>query len=403
MAIDTDSRVIIRTIAALKRGISYKLHQGGTSSGKTFGILYALLFFALKYMRAGSVVSVVGLNFPHLKRGALRDFKNIIRETGLAGQVVEDKTNHIFHLPRGIKFEFFAVDDEQKARSGKRDYLFMNECNSIDWSIAEHLMMRTAFTSILDWNPSGKFWLHFKLLPFLQAFEYVFTRSTYRDNKEASKKIIDKIERLKLSDPVKYQIYGLGLEGKGKEIIFPVYEIVDSFPETDRVATGQDFGFTNHPSVGLLLGYYNGGIYLDELFYETGLSNKDINDRYRAMKRKYGRITADSAEPKSISELKGYGLDIVPAVKGPDSIKYGIDQLKLYPLYVTKQSQNVIDELDGYKWLMVNGEPTNKPDPKCVDHAMDAGRYGYQGLFANVIPMQPQVRRATEMGFTGLG
>lgn len=399
MAIDTDSRVIIRTIAALKRGISYKLHQGGTSSGKTFGILYALLFFALKYMRAGSVVSVVGLNFPHLKRGALRDFKAIIRETGLAGQILEDKTNHVFKLPRNISFEFFAVDDEDKAKSGKRDYLFINEANDIEYSISNHLMMRTANTKIIDWNPSGKFWFHTKLLKALSPSEYVFTRSTYRDNKLVSEGIIKEIERLRITDPVGYQVYGMGIEGKGKEIIYPTYKTVQSIPAYGRKCIGLDFGYTNHPSAAGICCYADGELWFDEIFYERGLSNKDI---YEKLKNYDLPVIADSAEPKSIQELSDLGLNIRGALKGPDSIKFGIDRIKSYPINVTVASENIIDEIDSYKWEMKDGEPTQKPVDK-KNHHMDQMRYASQGVLTKEIPMQPQVRRATEMGFTGLG
>lgn len=399
MAIDTDNRVINRTVAALKRGIPYKLHQGGTSSGKTFGILYALLFFALKYMPARSIVSIVSLNFPHLKRGAMRDFKKIIYETGMASEITEDKTNHVFHLPRSITFEFFATDDEGKAKSGKRDYLFMNEADSIEWSIANQLMIRTNVTTILDWNPSSKYWLHSKLLKALKKEEYVFTRSTWRDNKSASKRIIAEIERLKEIDPVMYDIYSLGIEGKGKEIIYPVYKLVDTIPEYGRKSIGLDFGFTNHPSAAVICCYNDGHLWFQEIFYEKGLSNKDI---YERLKRYRLPIVADSNEPKSISELYDLGLTISGAVKGQDSVKFGIDKVKEYPINVTSASDNLTAEMDGYKWIMVDGEPTNQPVKK-NDHLMDALRYGIQAILTKEIPMQPQVRRASEMGFTALG
>jgi phage terminase large subunit len=274
----------------------------------------------------------------------------------MESHVFENKTDHVFILPNGVKFEFYAPDDEEKAKSGKRDLLFLNEANSIPYSIANQLMMRTNGPVIMDWNPSGQFWFHRILRKALKSSEYVFTRTTYKDNTAVSEKIIKELERLKYTDEALYTIYALGLEGKGLEIIYPNYEIVDSFPENARrVGRGLDFGFTNHPSAASRTAYYDGGLYFDELFYEKGLSNKAIAERFKAhpdalTMDQRGDIIADSAEPKSIAELQGYGLPIRGAVKGQDSIDFGIQQIKKYPLFVTKNSIHLIDEID-----LING------------------------------------------------
>lgn len=402
MSIDTDNRVIKRTCAALIQGVKYILHQGGTSSGKTFGILYSILFFALKYLPANSIISVVSQTLPHLKKGAINDFKRILDMTGYVQHVVENKSDHTFTLHNGTRIEFFSPDDEEKAKSGKRNMLFINEATGMSYAIAKQLMMRTSGTVILDWNPSGKFWLHRMLLPFLKPFEYLFTRSTYRDNKSVDKSIIDEIERLRLIDPSQYDVYGLGIEGKGTEIIYPNYEIVDEFPDTDRVGAGLDFGFTNNPSAGTRLAINDGSLWIDELFYKKGLSNKQIFTEFDELRIRYGRITGDSAEPKSIAELEEMGLDIVGAVKGPDSVKFGIETVKSYPLKITRRSLNVLDEIDGYKWKMKDGVPTNEPVKK-NDHLMNAIMYGIQSIATRQVSMKPQVQKAREMGFTNLG
>ena len=399
MSINTDTRVIARTLEALKRGIKYILHQGGTSSGKTFGILYSLLFFAIENFGKGNVISVVAQTLPHLKKGALNDFRRILAMTNLDGVVVENKSDHVFILPNGCRFEFYAPDDEEKAKSGKRDILFINEANGVLYSIAKQLMIRTTGAIILDWNPSGKFWLHQKLLKALKTFEYIFTRTTYRDNKSLDPSVINEIERLRIINPTDYDIYGMGVEGQGSEIIYPGYELVDEFPDTDNVSCGLDFGFTNHPSASARCALYDGALWFDEIFYEKGLSNKKIFEQYDVQSRPYGYVIADSAEPKSIDELLNMGLKIKGAVKGPDSIKYGIDKIKEYPIKVTSTSDNLIDEINAYRWIMVDGQPTNKPADK-NNHLMDAIRYGVQGILGDHTPIIARVQQGKKMGFT---
>lgn len=404
MSIDTDNRVIKRTVHALRAGVPYILHQGGTSSGKTFGILYSLLFFALKYLPPKSTITIVSQTLPHLKKGAINDFRKIIGMTEISSQIMENKSDHVFHLPNGTKFEFYAPDDEEKAKSGKRDLLFINEANSVSYAIAQQLMMRTNGPVILDWNPSGKFWLHRMLLPALQSGDYLFTRTTYRDNKAVSEKIIQEIERLKIIDPSEYDVYGLGIEGKGTEIIFPNYELVDpeDFPDTPLCGRGLDFGFTNDPSAGLRCALNDGALWFDELFYEKGLSNRLIFERFEMFPYAKGPCVADSAEPKSIAELYGMGMDIIGAVKGPDSVKYGIDKIKEYPIKITRTSTNLLDEIDSFKWVMKDGVPTNKPRPG-HDHHMSAMRYAVQAVLFAPEPITVRVQRSTEMGFSSYG
>lgn len=399
MAIDTDNRVINRTCASLIQGIPYILHQGGTSSGKTFGILYSLLFFALKYLKPNSIVTIVSQNLPHLKKGAITDFKSILSLTDFGNNVSENKSDFSFTLPNGTIFQFYAPDDEEKAKSGKRDLLFMNEANGMRYSIAKQLMLRTNGPVILDWNPSGKFWLHRMLKPFLEPHEYIFTRSTYRDNKAANAKIIQEIERLKLIDPAQYEIYGLGIEGKGSEIIFPKFEIVESMPDTQLRGRGLDFGYTNDPSAGTAVALNEGALWYHQLFYERGLSNDDICARFELYPEFDGPIKADSAEPKSIAEIEANGFDISGCMKGPDSVKFTIDKMKSYPINVTRSSLDLIDELEGYKWIMKDGVPNNKPKGG-NDHAIDSCRYGNETvLFDMSTPLQTAVHNARAMGF----
>ena len=157
------------------------------------------------------------------------------------------------------------------------------------------------------------------------------------------------------------------------------YTPVDDIPTNvaKLVALGMDFGYTNDPTT--LVEVWKDtrdGIYFNELIYQQGLTNTEI----AALLGSYGvdkyiEIIADSAEPKSIDEIKRYGFNIKPATKGPDSIMNGIDILKRHRLYVTKQSTNLIKELNNYKWVTdKNGNKLNKP-VDAFNHALDAVRY----------------------------
>lgn len=373
----TDTRAIRRTTYGLRNGVPNIYHQGGTSSGKTFGNLYALLSYLL-YDRQGDklLCSVVSENYPHLRRGAYKDFVTILTETGLSEAVTEAKSTHTFTLPGGSQVEFFAADNEGKARGAKRDILFVNEGNNVAWDIYYQLALRTSETVIVDWNPSGEFWLHEHLLPTLGQHEYIFTRTTYRDNPAVTPKVVAEIERLKLIDPVLYRVYAEGKTGMVQGLVFPEITIVPEFPkDAKKLAYGLDFGFTNDPTTLVRMGVSGGGLYGEELLYETGLTNDDICKRLESLGlRKTDEIVADSAEPKSIEEIRRKGWNIRPAVKGADSVNFGIGLLKQYGLNLTAASTNWRKEARNYKWKEKDGRPMNAPID-AFNHCFDAARY----------------------------
>lgn len=376
--IHTETIAINTTLKCLRQSVPLVLHQGGTSSGKTFGILYALLSYLL-YDRGKEklTVSVVSENVPHLQRGAYKDFKTILAETELDGVIIENKTHKTFTLPSGTEIEFFSADNEGKARGAKRDILFVNEANNLKWDIYYQMSMRTNATVILDWNPSNEFWLHTKLYPNLKKGEYFFKVTTYRDNPGVTDKVKNEIERLKDIDPELYKVYGEGRKGSITGLIFQNVTFVDEFPkECRKVGYGLDFGFTNDPTALVRIGVLHGELYMEELIYETGLLNKDISDLLKelGLKRR-DEIIADSAEPKSIAELRSYGWNVRPAKKGTDSVNHGISLLKSYKLNITKNSVNWRKEVNNYKWKVDNNGDTLNVPIDAYNHLWDAARY----------------------------
>jgi len=365
-----DTVVFRSTTAGLTKRKPLIVQQGGTSSGKTYSILLALISYLKQH--TGLTVSVVSCTFPHLKRGAIRDFANIIDQVG--GLADWNKTDCIGHI-NGNTIEFFSADNDGKVRGGKRDILFINEANLINYERYRQLSIRTGKTTIIDFNPVSEFWFHTDVYPTVTPEEMVFRRTTYRDNPRVPEKITREIEALKITNEQLYRVYGLGLTGNVTGLVFPNFVLVDQFPkDAKKQAVGLDFGFTNDPTAAVRIGFLHGELYLQELIYETGLTNPDISQRMKQVGiGAKEEIFADSAEPKSIEELRRMGWNIRGTVKR--EINFGIDLMKRYRINVTKDSLNLAKELRNYSWKIdSNGKTMNVPID-AFNHGLDGCRY----------------------------
>ena len=350
----------------------YIVNIGGSRSTKTYSILQLLIVKALE-SNEPLVVSIVRKSLPSLRISVMRDFFNILKEYDLYNAELHNKTENTYQLNNTL-IEFFSIDDAQKRRGTKRDILFVNEANELDWEDFFQLQIRTTTQIFLDFNPSEQFWYNEQI----QSRDDVTTiHSTYKDNPYLNDDQIHEIERLQHTDLQYYQIYALGEFAGAMDLVYG-YTPVDNIPTNmaNLVALGLDFGYTNDPTTLVEVWKHKDSLYLNELIYQTGLTNNDIGDMMAEYGvDKYIEVIADSAEPKSIDELRRYGFNIKPAQKGPDSILNGIDILKRNRLYVTKQSTNLIKELNNYKWVTdKNGNKLNKP-VDMFNHALDAVRY----------------------------
>lgn len=164
--------------------------------------------------------------------------------------------------------------------------------------------------------------------------------------------------------------------------IYNGWNIIDEIPDGARLERRYlDFGFTNDPSAIGEIYYYNGSWIINELLYRKGMSNKQLADYLNALDKPGTVIIADSAEPKSISEISGYGLNIVGCKKGKDSVLAGIQLVQDQPVAVTKWSNNILDEQRNYVWWVdKNGRTLNVEDPGCANHHMSGIRYGLETL-----------------------
>jgi phage terminase large subunit len=383
-----------------------RIIPGGTSAGKTFGILPILIDAAIK--RKGLSVSVVSETIPHLKKGAIKDFKNIMKSTGRWQEGRYNISDRVYTFANGSFIEFFSADSEGRVRGPRRDVLYINEANNIDFETYYQLAIRTALEIWLDYNPSKEFWA----VTEIEDDEDVERLTlTYKDNEALAPAIVKEIEKnrakaffnpnlegLELFNEANiknayranwWKVYGLGLQGVLEGVIFQNWKQVHGVPAGAKLlGYGQDFGFSSDPAALLAVYEFNGAIVLDELVYLKGLINADLAKEYRRLGVKPGvSIWADAAEPKSIKELSGYGFRIAAADKGRDSINFGIDLLQGYEMLVTSSSLNLIKELRNYTWLKdkKTGKPTNEPIGK-DNHLIDALRYFAVMMLSNYTP-----------------
>jgi len=350
----------------------YVVNIGGSRSTKTYSILQLLIVKAIESTEP-LVISIVRKSLPSLRISVMRDFFDILKNLDLYNVENHNRTENTYLLNNTL-IEFFSIDDAQKRRGSKRDILFVNEANELTWEDFFQLNIRTTTQVFIDFNPSEQFWYNDKLQ---SRDDNTIIHSTYKDNPYLNPEQVNEIERLQFTDLQYYQIYALGEFAGGMDLVYQ-YAPIDDVPvhSAKLVALGMDYGFTNDPTTLIEVWREKNNIYLNELLYDLNLTNQDIADRLAEYGvDRYVEIIADSAEPKSIEEIRRSGFNIKPAQKGPDSILNGIDILKRHRIHVTKQSVNLIKELNNYKWVVdKNGNKLNKP-VDMFNHALDAVRY----------------------------
>jgi phage terminase large subunit len=354
------------------------VNQGGTSSGKTYCIMQKLIEISLQEPRC--VITVAGQDLPNLKVGALRDTENIIdRSPFLANWFSMNRSESYFRGKNGALIEFKSYDSAQDAKNGKRDYLFVNEANGITFEVYWQLAIRTRKKIYIDYNPSARFWVHDQLLG---KEDTKLIISDHRGNEFLTEDEHAKIEAIE--DPDWHMVYARGLTGKLTGLVLKKWDIVDKMPEPDtwRMSVyGLDWGFVNDPTALEHLVLAHGELWVDEHIYMTGLTNPEIAAKMSHLNRN-DLVVADSAEEKSIAELRNMGLWVIPCTKGKDSIINGLDILNRYQLHFTRRSKGIIEEAKKYKWATDrDGNPANTPIDK-FNHAIDAIRYAASAKLA---------------------
>ena len=359
-------------IAALTKPV--RIIQGGTSAGKTFSILqYLILCATNKELH----ISIVGENVPALKRGAYKDFINILKQSGSYDEANHNLTDRKYTLNKST-FEFFGADSPDSLRGGRRDILFINECNNVSFEAYQELSIRTRLFTFLDYNPTAPFWATKDLIG-QDTSEHIVVN--YKDNEFLEQKIVEEIEgwqkKAETSEYYKnrWRVMGLGLMGKQEGAIITDWQEIDFLPpDAQLIASGLDWGY-NDPTSLISLYRFDGELIVDEKLYQSGILNSQIASKIKSTDAKEGIIYGDSASPQSIAEMRAYGLTVLPVVKGKDSINYGLSLIQEQPIKVTARSTNLIKELQNYTWAKDrNGTPLNVPIDS-FNHAIDSLRY----------------------------
>ena len=360
-----------------------KVVRGGTSASKTFSILPILIDRAIK--TSNLEISVVSESIPHLRRGALKDFLKIMMALGRYNDNQFNKSTLKYTFGNGSYIEFFSVDQPDKLRGARRNVLYVNECNNVDFDSYYQLAIRTSGEIWLDYNPSALFWVDRELLG---QDDVDFITLTYLDNEALPETIVKEIESAKVKAETSaywanwWQVYGLGQTGSLEGVCIPDWQEINLPNEARLLCYGMDWGYSNDPTSLIAMYKYNDAYIFDELIYQKGLLNSDISDLLKT-NGVNDIVYADSAEPKSIAELNSYGHNVLPVSKGRDSIVYGLNLINQNKVYVTSRSKNLINELRNYIWMTdKQGNKLNKPID-AYNHAIDAMRYAITSQLEN--------------------
>ena len=371
-----------KRVFALKKRI--RAVSGGTSSSKTISILVWCIDYAQSHRY--KTIDVVSESYPHLEMGAMEDFKNIMKAQGYWNDNRWHDTKHIYTFETGSKIHFFSVDTYGKAHGPRRDVLFINECNNMAYNIVDQLITRTREIVWLDWNPSVEFWFYTEMLPHRDDIDFIgdggnYRPLTYLDNEALDPITIAEIESHRHNKSW-WRVYGQGLLGNVEGKIYTNWRKIREIPDSAKfMRFWVDFGYSNDPaSIGAIY-KWNDSFILDELAYQRKMSNEQIsvpilNHEYGAT----GLAICDSSEPKSIDALIEYGIKALPAIKGPDSVNYGIGVVQDQKIFITTRSVKTIKEYRSYKWKTdKNNKQLDVPE-QGFDHSMDGIRYAITSI-----------------------
>jgi len=371
---------------------------GGTAASKTISIILILINHAQSHDNV--LISVVSETFPHLKRGAIRDFLNIMETHHYFNPGRWNKTDYTYEFETGSKIEFFSADQPSKVRGPRRHILFINEANNILYETFTQLEIRTSDIIWIDWNPVAEFWFYDEILG--KRDDVDFLTLTYKDNEACPIEVVKAIEARRFNKQW-FRVYGEGQLGEIEGRVYTGWKFIDEVPHEARLEKyGLDFGYSVDPTGIVACYHYNDGVILDEIVYQKGLSNKQIADIFLGLPQAI--VRADAAEPKSIDEIRSYGVMILPSNKGPDSIRNGIQYIQGLRVSATKRSLNLIKEYRNYMWQQDNNGRFIQKPIGIFNHLLDAVRYAYDdrithNLADKLVDQLPKVNIFDEQGY----
>lgn len=361
------------------------VEQGGTSAGKTISTLWVLLDYALTH--SGKVISIVSDTFPNLRKGAMRDFLDICRETRVLEIATWNKAESTLTLPNGTIIECFSTD-MMGALGARRDILYINEANRISWDTFSQLEVRTREKVIIDFNPVAEFWAHTELLKSGRK-DVAFLKTTYRDNEALDASTVNAIEQRRGDGTSNWwRVYGEGEIGSLEGNVYEGWITVEEIPKTAKlVRYGVDFGFSNDPTA--VVGVWEdeeGGIWLKQELCETKLLNNQLAARLKQIMAQDGDAlcVCDNSRPEIIAELQTYGIRAIGCDKTPgekmNGKRYNIELVQRRKVHYLREDKDLEREYLAYAWRKKRtGEILDEPQDG-NDHIMDAIAYAIRDL-----------------------
>ena len=360
--------------------------RGGQGASKTISILELII---QSLISSEKEVSVLSSELSKMKRTVIRDYKKICKDWGvLKNETDFNKSESKHDYFNGSYLDFLGADTNDVGKGFRRDILYINEADKLEIDTAVQFISRSKLT-IIDYNPDCLFW----------GDDYINENNlitlTFEDNEYLPQSEVDSILDYKVKGfhnpnlpfellfkdeniknkywSNKWKVYGLGMIGSLDGVVYSNWGEISTIPEGARLlGYGLDFGYSNDPTAIVEVYKWNDKRILNEICYSRGLSNDMIASKINTRLPCY----CDSAEPKSIDELKKFKINALPVTKGADSINYGIQIMQKENYLVTSNSINLIDEFQKYTWAKdkKTGDALNKPIDK-YNHAMDAVRY----------------------------
>lgn len=363
-------------------GKRFLIVQGGMRAGKTYPIL--MLITSWCQQNPDQIATIASMSYPHLSRGAIRDFQNIMKAAEIWEPERWNQSSKIETFSNGTIMEFISVDN-MSAHGPARNLLFVNEANDMDRETFEQLAARTTGKIIIDYNPTHEFWAHTWLLK-ERADECDFIILTYKDNEALAPTIRQYIESKKPKPGEKpsnwWTVYGLGQIGTLEGNIYEGWRKAtpEDYKDAKLIRYGLDFGFSNDET-GMVAIYQteDGRIIIEQKLYQTGLLGSQYGDKLRAIGIDPNTlIVADSARPEIIAEIKAQGFRIIGADKNAGSVLRGIDRVKQHQIIY--DGKDLEREYLSYQWrTRRSGETLDEPQDG-NDHLMDALRYAIDDM-----------------------
>lgn len=347
------------------------INQGGSRSSKTYSIVQILILIALT--QPNTSITIVRKSFPSLRGSVMRDWKEIMFSWNIYDEKNHQKTEHIYEFDNKSTIEFISLDDSQKIRGRKRDILYCNEANEIDFESWIQLKMRTRSKVFIDYNPSElEHWCY----DLINEADSILIKSTYKDNPYLSKDQKEYIENLIKVDENYYKVYALGERMAPQALIYNHFVKYDNLPPENEIldkSYGLDLGFNHSTAFIEVIFATDNRLYVREIFYENEITTEDIvnkiaNSDYDRTKMIY----VDSARPDIIKSLQRKGIRSSLSDK---RVKEGIDYIKSKQVLININSLNIWRESRLYSWKETKENVITDEIIKKYDDALDAMRY----------------------------